>query len=422
MVKRTTKTWHPDFKKYMQFIVHHDNYRDMPGKFKGDGLIRWIVTGKSEIGKAREQWWDIRRESLGIAKEPGWKALTAKAIHPTGEKPCQICGKVLKLDYVYPNKTCPYRKNILQECDKEKCDIYKPTGFCSHLGPGVMSDCPDRLDGFHTYNRCCRSTEDKGRHDDNLARYGEDRRAYEFWSEGDWKAASWLMQEFRKHGLSPDHIGPISLGFCHRPKFYPMTTDQNSAKGNRLTLNDIKTLIADEQAGQQVISSHSKYIWDSLKKLAKTDADAKLISGLMRLNLHKVLTIFSIISENGYNDFLIQHFLHPEYALRQHTFVNFDPTTGTFEKIITVDVSRTEHTRNSIRYIRKTLEALKLYKGKKNRNVLFKMDKKSNKQLDFAMQCLKDGKDSEAYKYLNNIFLLLAEDSLNIFLKRKASN
>lgn len=32
------------------------------------------------------------------------------------------------------------------------------------LGPGAMSNFPDRYDGFHTYNRCCRKKEDKGLH------------------------------------------------------------------------------------------------------------------------------------------------------------------------------------------------------------------------------------------------------------------
>ena len=47
-----------------------------------------------------------------------------------------------------------------------------------------MGNPPDRLDGFHSYNRCCRGTSDKGRFKENLKRYGDDRRAYENWSDG----------------------------------------------------------------------------------------------------------------------------------------------------------------------------------------------------------------------------------------------
>lgn len=45
----------------------------------------------------------------------------------------------------------------------------------SMLGPGAMSNAPDRLDGFHTYDRCCRPTADKGRSKENLASYSTDR-------------------------------------------------------------------------------------------------------------------------------------------------------------------------------------------------------------------------------------------------------
>lgn len=122
--ERIKRAWHPDFIKYMKSIAKHYNYAGMPEPYKEDGSVRWIVTGKSAIGQERERWWDDKRKGLGIEKKPGWKALVARRIHPAGEKPCQICGKVLKLDYVYPNKNCPYQKNVLEECDRNNCDRF----------------------------------------------------------------------------------------------------------------------------------------------------------------------------------------------------------------------------------------------------------------------------------------------------------
>lgn len=413
---RQKRKWHPDFVKYMKFIVKHPNYNGMPSPYKDDSSIRWIVAGASDIGRVREVWWDKKRNEFGIIKKAGWKAKVALKLHPTGEKPCQICGRILKLDYVYPNKICKKNRNTLEECDTKNCDLFN-SKQCKdgYRGPGAMSDCPDRFDGFHTYNRCCRSKEDTGRHKDNLSRYGEDRRAYEFWSDGDWKAASWLMQLFRKNGLSPDHIGPLSLGFCHRPKFSPMTRRQNSAKGNRLTLSDIKILIEDEQHGEIVVSSHAKFLWDKLKNLAKTNEDAKKISHLMRLNLHKALTIFSIIAENHHDEFLTNYFLHPEYALRQHAFVDFCPSTGTFSKILTKEVLRMEHIRNAKRYIRKSFEALESYKSKKNRNVLFKINAGAQKLLDETLHALSLKDYKKARKLLDGIFEILAQEAFEKF-------
>ena len=120
-----------------------------------------------------------------------------------------------------------------------------------------MSNAPDRLDGFHTYNSCCRAVKDKGRHKSNMSSYSRDRRAYEFWSDGDFVLANNMMGQFHSYKKdfkcpepkcknigkpSPDHVGPISLGFIHRPHFRPMCSACNSKKNNRMTLSDIKSL------------------------------------------------------------------------------------------------------------------------------------------------------------------------------------
>ena len=65
------------------------------------------------------------------------------------------------------------------------------------------------------------------------------------------------MREFNKHGLSADHVGPISLGFSNRPSFNPMSARDNSAKGNRLTFKDFNQLIKEEKNGEKVVSWHS---------------------------------------------------------------------------------------------------------------------------------------------------------------------
>ena len=86
------------------------------------------------------------------------------------------------------------------------------------LGPGAMSNAPDRFDGFHSYNRCCRKKEDRGRWDSNMDTYNQDRRAYERWSDGNIHAANKFMRNEIFNGTSADHIGPISLGFVHGAK------------------------------------------------------------------------------------------------------------------------------------------------------------------------------------------------------------
>lgn len=384
MAKRNKRPWHPKFKKYMRFIVNHPNYKGMPLLYKNNGEIRWIVARSSEKGLARLKWWDNKREELGIPKDGAWISRTAKAIHPTGEKPCQICGRVMKLDYVYPNKK-------------------------GGKSPGAMSNAPDRFDGFHSYNLCCRSKHDTGRHKSNLARYGEDRRAYENWAEGDWKAASWLMKVFQKHGISPDHLGPISLGFRHAPKFRPLSRAANSARNNRMTFNDVKLLIEDEKK-DDVVSTHSKYIWDLLKDKVTDDIGALQLSKLMRENMHYVLSFFSFLAEKNYRDFLIKNFLHPEYADYSIKFEEFNPKTGSYQKMIKTKGTKKQYKNNAERYIRISFESLKQYSQKKNRNLKKWLTKDIENNLREIVQYLKNGNENKALSKLLATFKIVAEN------------
>lgn len=283
------RQWHPDFIKYTEFIRNHGNYKGLFLELGADKKPKWVVTGKSDKGKERRAWWDNQCKAHGIKIEAGCYAKIALKIHPTKIHVCQICGKELSIEYVYPSKRTiarikkefgisiePFSKTIFQIIDelvtpsaneekirhifgiktengntkaaiKEFIKKNYVDACAKSLSPGVFSNSPDRFDGYHSDGNCCRSVSDKGRHKDNMQRYGQDRRVYENWSDGDWKQADRLMSMFRKHGVSAGHIGPISLGFCHRPKFQPMTIQQQSAKNNRMSLNDVRILLEDEK-------------------------------------------------------------------------------------------------------------------------------------------------------------------------------
>lgn len=420
------KNWHEDFIAYMKVIASHDNYEGMPKAFKEDGSVRWVVTGKSKLGQQRLAWWNWKREELGIEKGEKWPSKTARANHPTGRKPCQICGRELSLDYVYPTRNTIRRLNkaltdivelefedllelaevvdiLLVELDEsEVIEILEVVfdipasqegSLSAHMkfilnerktmfSPGAMSNCPDRFDGYHTYNKCCRAREDTGRHRSNLQRYGEDRRAYEYWSDGDWKAAAWLMKEINKAGrngvcsicgrkgkVTADHLGPISLGFSvgDPPYLRPACRSCNSSRNNRMTLSDIIELKTREEDGYDVASWHTQLVWDLLKDKPKTDEDAKRVSRVMRTNLHYVLTLLGIIAENGHGQFLVQNYLHPEYAFFSIDFKGFDPITGMYDEIVKREGTIRQYSRNAERYVRISLESLSQYLEKDNR-------------------------------------------------------
>lgn len=99
------KVWSKEFLEYEDFIVNHPNYRRLPIEKSKDGKWNWIVFGKSELGLKRKEWAKQKGRELGVDEtSDGFYAKVMLEIHPTKEKPCQICGKTMSLFYLYPNK------------------------------------------------------------------------------------------------------------------------------------------------------------------------------------------------------------------------------------------------------------------------------------------------------------------------------
>lgn len=426
------RKWHPDFVAYAEMIVRHPAYRGMPDAIDEQGQIRWNAPSNRPPGRwqdlhdRRLRWWEIRAGELGVSRDQrGWASIVAKQIHPTGEKPCQTCGRVLSLRYVYPTKKSLKQLNrvlpegrqldygsflpifeivpaVLTEAGRTGYEVLErifpelegtsrnPDAFLQafegrivpsepkgRLSPGAMSNAPDRLDGFHSYNLCCRHKEDTGRAKDNLRSYADDRRAFEHWCEGDWASANLLMTKAEK-GLCPicgrtdqltaDHIGPISLGFCHIPLFNVMCRGCNSTKGNRLTYDDIKWLIEAGDGGTRVISWHAEELWNRCRAKVKTEKDAIRLGKLLRINQHHYLAILHYVLSQGYPDVLL-HLINPEGAQARIEFIGLDANTLTYKGIRRHERADTYARSKAARMIRIAFEALQLYGGKPRRNI-----------------------------------------------------
>jgi hypothetical protein len=213
----------------------------------------------------------------------------------------------------------------------------------------------------------------------------------------------------KERKMTADHIGTISLGFTHRPKFNPLCKNCNSKKNNRITLSDVKQLIADEKSGEIVISWHSKPIWDKLKNKVKTEDDVLLLSKLMRTNLHHILIIFSMISEAGFDDYL-NRFLHPEYSFWDYKFEEFDPKTGP-GKIISKELSSANKKKNATRCIRVAFESLADYKKKANRNQKKWNNSAIDKIISEILLALEAKNIKRADSKILEAFTLLADDA-----------
>ncbi|VXC04624.1 conserved hypothetical protein [Flavobacterium sp. 9AF] len=444
---------HPNGLQYQKDIVNSDNFKGFPYTTNAQGNINWMTTIKTPQGKARMEFWQEKLISFNLeatnVMEAGFRQKVAFLNHPTKQHVCLFTGQTLFIDYRYPapsridliNKSYDeafkyYDLDILQlasvlyEIDECKlfCEVFNISsdfkelpeliGYLQeeyinkekrgYVSPGVMSNSPDRLDGFHSYNSDVRDVCDTGRRKENLRRYTQDRRVYEKWSDGDWKMADRLYAEFVKNGVSPDHIGPMSLGFAHRPKFHPMTSKENSSKGNRMTLNDVKVLIADEDKGETVVSWHSKFIWDKLKNKVKVDEDALLLSSLMRKNLHHVLILLSIIYEKGHQKFL-EGYLNPEYSFYDYKFEGFNPMTGEYKNVIRKEVTGKNQQNNVERYFRIAFDTLVEYMTKENRKGKIWNSEEIDKEIELILEPLASKKYDEAKDQLNKILSLLAD-------------
>ena len=201
------RDWHPAFIAYTEFIVSHPNYAGLTFERTADGQLKWVVAGKSEAGKLRKKWWDDQCNKRRIPLVAGCYAKAALEVHPTKVHICQICGKELNIRYVYPGKRVlkrieeyfglsfePFSLTIFEILERvlpERESIEKLKSVFSisavveitelnaaeyirinftetkkrgYLSPGVMSNSPDRYDGFHSDGACCRHKSDKGRH------------------------------------------------------------------------------------------------------------------------------------------------------------------------------------------------------------------------------------------------------------------
>lgn len=456
------RSWNKRFEDHTEFMVSNPVYDGLFYERDKNGRVKWVVYGKSEKGKIRRAWWDKQCERLGIPIRKGCYAIVSRMLHPTKKHVCQCCGKELSIFYEYPGKRLIELINKafgwnLTPSDKTVKEIIQdaaaiPDGlktiqkilhidtalsleqtirFCYNemvakennlLSPGVMSNCPDRFDGFHSDGLCCRSETDKGRHSDNMKTYAQDRRAYEEWSDGNWNLANRIMGEYAKQKacqcpqcgkirkMTADHIGPVSLGFCHSKYFQPLCRSCNSAKNNRFTFADVRTLLDLERSGETVISWHSRPVWDMVKFLIGSDDDAKSAGNLMAHTHQNILKLLSIVYRESGTGFL-SRYLHPEFAEIDYRFKNFDFFDFSDEQIVQKRLTSANKIKNKERYVRIAFESLAEFDMKDNRKVHFYLDEFAD-EISILCQTVRDGDYPAADSLLQS---LIDKISLRIF-------
>jgi len=459
--KRASYDAHPTFVEYQNWIVKHPVYAGMPDAYFEDGSIQWEAPSNRNAGQFKDThdkrlaWWREKAASIGIStSENEWISKTAKAIHPTKHRPCKKCGQVMDIRYVYLNMVLIKRimkagleipecdnlyfmsildylklaydthgmkllcaiSGLLQCAQFPEVPVFRSIEACLSwvenvyipaepklLGPGAMANPPDRFDGFHSFNRCCRASADKGRSRENLASYATDRRAFENWSDGNWITANKLMGLIRTDlqlsampchfaedgGVHPtpcsaDHIGPISLGFMHRPAFQLLCTPCNSAKNNRMFFSDVCYLRQCEERGEQVVSWYAKAVWDALKSKVLCQDDATRLSRVMRDNRFNAMITLGQFLYRGDILFLCQ-MLNLSYA----NFSYSNPDIHVDGEYVSASFTQSPCStmyglEQKVRKVRVAIDALREYLRKEQRNGLYVCPDENNPLFDKA--------------------------------------
>lgn len=339
------------WKAYETYIVNHPNYAFLPDEYKQN----WVSVSKKGQNP-RKHYWDAKHKLLIDSGQIPKKTIlknVACFIHPTKTHVCAKCGLGCSIYYEYPtantwkwlkkefdfgkDNTTKYLTifeiySMVTASDKKKtfekyfgmtmADLEtrckSDTYSGNKLSPGVMSNAPDRLDGFHSYNSLCgcRSQHDKGRSTENMKSYTRDRRAYELLSDGNCLLANCLMGKLntitakcficgKLSSMTADHIGPISLGFIHDPaNFQACCNSCNSSKNNRITEEDVAKIKSIEDKGLFPLSWWAKDAWEKnknkniniLKKMLDKNTK-KFLSLIQWLKMNKPDVLESFINE-----------------------------------------------------------------------------------------------------------------------------
>ncbi len=174
------------------------------------------------------------------------------------------------------------------------------------------------------------------------------------------------------NGTSADHIGPVSLGFVHDPRYLqPMTSSDNSTKRDRLQLIDIEKVIETEKrTGIYPMSWYSKLIWEHIREnILIIRKDTKRIPLCIKQNMANFMYILWYILEyapNNGEQFLVNAFLKPNFKYFEYSY-SFNQSG----EILSITPRHfTDRNANEMeRYCRIAIEAVYDFNDKENRQL-----------------------------------------------------
>ncbi len=211
---------------------------------------------------------------------------------------------------------------------------------------------------------------------------------------------------------SADHIGPVSLGFAHRPEFQLLCKPCNSAKNNRLYYSDVLNLCRAERNRETVTSWYMEELWQLLRARPIGRDTTLRLYRILRDNRHNAMMTLARYIDAGHYLFLYT-FLNLGYADFNYKITGFHVNNH----IITADIERTPSTlvyvrEQKARRVRVAFSSLIEYSAKENRNG-FNINLPENAELFNESITALDAAGNEYREYNERLMGLLSEENVS---------
>jgi hypothetical protein len=235
--------------------------------------------------------------------------------------------------------------------------------------------------------------------------YTKDRRAFEYWSDGNIHAANMFMGSSFFKNTSADHIGAISLGFIHDPRYLePMTSSANSTKRDRLLYEDIiKILAVEKRTKTYPMSWYSKTLWEYIKSNFENNKDKidSVYRDMLKQNMADYMFLLNAIINKCGDDgkkFLFEQFIEPKYKCFSYDY-EFDEHGNIIKQTFR---NFTERSKNEMaRFSRISFESVQDYNEKGNRHILQDLTEKEQAKLAEICESIKAGEKNYPVAFKN---------------------
>ena len=180
----------------------------------------------------------------------------------------------------------------------------------------------------------------------------------------------------------------------------PLSTGENSSKRDKLSLEDIQTIISIEKSTDvPAMSWFSSKIWDDLKKnYISHEYTIPIYREILKQNMSNFMFVLWYIQNNckkNGKEFLINSFLKPKFNYFDYDY--FFDNLGNI--VLKKNRHKTDSSKDELnRYVRIAFESINDFNKKENRNIKNNLDEEDLVLLSDICKKIEKGEDIKKIK------------------------